>query len=120
MNAAIFCSLTHALMPCLFTHMKIAVDSFSFICSVVLTGTMLVGAHKGAKVQDAKPLVRAHLLETKQAVPYAEPASEVVSRSGDVCVVALTDQWYITYGEPEWREQANQYVFIFRLRNNSF
>ncbi len=81
---------------------------------------MLVGAHKGAKVQDAKPLVRAHLLETKQAVPYAEPASEVVSRSGDVCVVALTDQWYITYGEPEWREQANQYVFIFRLRNNSF
>jgi leucyl-tRNA synthetase len=26
-----------------------------------------------------------------------------MSRSGDECVVALTDQWYLTYGEDEWR-----------------
>ena len=38
------------------------------------------------------------------AYPYAEPERAVTSRSGDTCVVALTDQWYITYGEPAWRE----------------
>jgi hypothetical protein len=27
----------------------------------------------------------------------------VISRSGDECVVALTDQWYLTYGEEEWQ-----------------
>lgn len=27
----------------------------------------------------------------------------MISRSGDECVVALTDQWYLTYGEEEWQ-----------------
>jgi leucyl-tRNA synthetase len=27
-------------------------------------------------------------------------------RSGDECVVALTDQWCITYGETEWKQKA--------------
>jgi hypothetical protein len=27
---------------------------------------------------------------------------QVMSRSGDECVVALTDQWYLTYGEEHW------------------
>jgi hypothetical protein len=26
-----------------------------------------------------------------------------MSRSGDECVVALTDQWYLVYGEAEWQ-----------------
>nr|CAD1818243.1 unnamed protein product [Ananas comosus var. bracteatus] len=40
------------------------------------------------------------------AVLYSEPEKKVMSRSGDECVVALTDQWYITYGEAEWKEKA--------------
>jgi leucyl-tRNA synthetase len=40
------------------------------------------------------------------AVVYSEPAETVISRSGDKCVCALTDQWYIAYGEPEWRAQV--------------
>lgn len=31
-----------------------------------------------------------------------------MSRSGDECVVALTDQWYITYGESEWKKLADE------------
>lgn len=30
-------------------------------------------------------------------------STQVISRSGDECVVALTDQWYLTYGEEEWQ-----------------
>lgn len=28
---------------------------------------------------------------------------QVMSRSGDECVVALTDQWYMAYGEDVWQ-----------------
>ena len=44
------------------------------------------------------------MLQAGQAMPYSEPEKQVMSRSGDVCVVALTDQWYLNYGEEEWRE----------------
>lgn len=67
-------------------------------------GVMLVGEYKGSKVQDAKPKVRADLIDAGHAVSYAEPESAVVSRSGDECIVALTDQWYLTYGEEEWKK----------------
>ncbi|XP_068648083.1 leucine--tRNA ligase, cytoplasmic-like isoform X1 [Aristolochia californica] len=71
-------------------------------------GTMLVGEFKGRKVQEAKPLIRSKLAEKGQAVIYSEPEKKVMSRSGDECVVALTDQWYITYGEPEWKEKSEE------------
>jgi leucyl-tRNA synthetase len=34
--------------------------------------------------------------------------AQVISRSGDECVVALTDQWYMTYGETEWQAATQQ------------
>nr|GMC75352.1 leucine--tRNA ligase, cytoplasmic-like [Ipomoea batatas] len=71
-------------------------------------GTMVVGEFSGMKVQDAKSLIRSKLLEMNQAVVYSEPEKKVISRSGDECVVALTDQWYIIYGEPEWRNAAEE------------
>lgn len=69
-------------------------------------GTMLVGEFAGRKVQEAKPLIRSKLIEIGQAIVYSEPEKRVMSRSGDECVVALTDQWYIIYGEPEWKKLA--------------
>ncbi|OMO58000.1 Aminoacyl-tRNA synthetase, class Ia [Corchorus capsularis] len=65
-------------------------------------GTMTVGKYAGKRVQEAKPLIRTELIETGQAIIYSEPEKKVMSRSGDECVVALTDQWYITYGEDDW------------------
>ena len=47
----------------------------------------------GQKVQDAKPKVQRYLLDNGGAVLYQEPEKTVISRSGDVCVVALCDQW---------------------------
>ncbi|KAL7258615.1 hypothetical protein ACSBR1_004686 [Camellia fascicularis] len=71
-------------------------------------GTMLVGEYAGMRVQDAKNLIRNKILELGEAVMYSEPEKKVISRSGDECVVALTDQWYITYGEPNWKEAAEE------------
>ena len=66
-------------------------------------GTMLVGPFAGQPVQDAKPRVRQQLIEAGLAFAYNEPEGLVMSRSGDECVVALCDQWYLDYGEPAWR-----------------
>lgn len=56
-------------------------------------GTLIVGEFAGRKVQEAKPLIRSKLIETGEAIPYSEPEKRVTSRSGDECIVALTDQW---------------------------
>uniref|UniRef100_A0A146UV14 Leucine--tRNA ligase, cytoplasmic n=1 Tax=Fundulus heteroclitus TaxID=8078 RepID=A0A146UV14_FUNHE len=69
-------------------------------------GIMLVGEMKGARVRDARPVLRKRLIEAGDALAYSEPEAEVVSRSGDECVVALCAQWYIDYGEPGWKKQA--------------
>ena len=73
-------------------------------------GTMIIGDFKGESVQDAKPKVRAQLIERGLAVAYAEPENSVVSRSADECVVALMDQWYMDYGESGWRAQTEKCV----------
>jgi leucyl-tRNA synthetase len=66
-------------------------------------GVMLVGDHKGKTVQDAKPLIKAELIAAGLAIAYGEPEKAVISRSGDKCIVANADQWYLAYGEDEWR-----------------
>ena len=45
--------------------------------------------------------LRAPFPSADLALKYAEPESKVVGRSGDICVVALVDQWYLKYGEEE-------------------
>jgi len=73
-------------------------------------GEMLVGEHKGLKVKDAKPIIKEEMIKNGQAVVYSEPAGKVISRSGDECVVALKNQWYLTYGEKEWRAQTEEHM----------
>ncbi|VFR01830.1 unnamed protein product [Cuscuta campestris] len=71
-------------------------------------GIMTVGEFAGRKVNEVKPLLKTKLIEEGLAIMYSEPEKKVVSRSDDECVVALTDQWYITYGEPEWKNLAEE------------
>uniref|UniRef100_A0A6B2KWU0 leucine--tRNA ligase n=1 Tax=Arcella intermedia TaxID=1963864 RepID=A0A6B2KWU0_9EUKA len=69
-------------------------------------GVILVGEHKGKKVSEVKNLIKKDLIDRNLAVRYWEPSGEVMSRSGDECVVALVDQWYLDYGEPSWQKLA--------------
>ncbi|KAI9677845.1 MAG: cytosolic leucyl tRNA synthetase [Trizodia sp. TS-e1964] len=75
-------------------------------------GIMTIGEFKGDKVQDAKEKVKQVLIKSRDAFDYSEPENLVVSRSGDECVVALMDQWFLNYGEndPSWRDQALSWV----------
>ncbi|CAM9242157.1 unnamed protein product, partial [Ectocarpus fasciculatus] len=73
-------------------------------------GVMLVGECAGMKVVDAKPIIRKSLIDAGHAIPYFEPESTVMSRSGDECVVALSDQWYLSYGDEEWKQVVAQHI----------
>ncbi|KAK0557446.1 cytosolic leucyl tRNA synthetase [Tilletia horrida] len=81
------------------------------------SGTMIVGDYKGQSVQDAKPKVREDMIKAGLAFAYAEPEGKIVSRSGDDCIVALFDQWYLDYGEAAWKEQAQKLVAQMNLYN---
>lgn len=43
-------------------------------------------------------------------ISYYEPESKVISRSGDICVVASTEQWFIDYGNQELKTKVLNYV----------
>ncbi|XP_051960760.1 leucine--tRNA ligase, cytoplasmic-like isoform X2 [Xyrauchen texanus] len=69
-------------------------------------GIMLVEGFKGQKVQDVKKPIQKMMVEKGEALIYMEPEKQVLSRSADECVVALCDQWYLDYGNKEWKTQA--------------
>lgn len=48
--------------------------------------------------------------EILRAWHYYEPESTVISRSGDTCIVALTDQWFINYGDHTLKTQVDNYL----------
>ena len=73
-------------------------------------GVMLVGSCAGMKVCDAKPIVRQELISAGHALAYFEPESTVISRTGDECIVALVDQWYLAYGDSEWRDTVSTHI----------
>ncbi|KAI9344881.1 hypothetical protein BDR26DRAFT_893597 [Obelidium mucronatum] len=72
------------------------------------SGVLLIGQFKGKPVQEAKPLIKEYLIAEGQAFTYCEPEGQVISRSGDECVVTLADQWYMDYGEESWRKTAEE------------
>eukprot|EP00397_Hematodinium_sp_SG-2012_P001883 GEMP01001888.1.p1 GENE.GEMP01001888.1~~GEMP01001888.1.p1 ORF type:complete len:1099 (+),score=280.74 GEMP01001888.1:206-3502(+) len=73
-------------------------------------GILTIGPHAGTPVKDAKTKVRDDMIQQNQAFVYYEPESEIMSRSGEECVVALCDQWYITYGDEEWTERVRKHA----------
>jgi len=52
---------------------------------------------KGRPVQEAKELVRQTLIDSGNAFNYANQTDLFISRSGDECVAAHLDQWYLNY-----------------------
>lgn len=71
---------------------------------------MLIGNFKGSKVAEAKALVRKELIDRAEALIYYEPGGNVVSRSGDVCVVSYCNQWYLNYADEDWKKRVLNHV----------
>jgi len=74
------------------------------------SGVLKVGPYAGQKVSDIKPQIRQDLISSGDAAVYFEPESKVMARSGDECIVALCDQWYLKYGDEEWTNRVRAHV----------
>eukprot|EP00954_Amorphochlora_amoebiformis_P023502 1360458-Amorphochlora_amoeboformis.AAC.1 len=64
-------------------------------------------------VTEAKEKVKKMMIGNAQAVTYYEPQEKVVARSGnEECVCALTEQWFLKYGEgsPEWQKEVAGHI----------
>lgn len=46
--------------------------------------------------------------QTDNFISIYIPEDEVISRSGSVCVVSLSDQWYIDYSNVEWKKKVKE------------
>lgn len=55
------------------------------------------------------------LVATNNFVKMLEPERQVISRSGDECVVSLLDQWYIDYGRSDWKTKVQKCVSKMEL-----
>eukprot|EP01062_Namystynia_karyoxenos_P008050 TRINITY_DN12845_c0_g1_i1.p1 TRINITY_DN12845_c0_g1~~TRINITY_DN12845_c0_g1_i1.p1 ORF type:complete len:1341 (+),score=475.78 TRINITY_DN12845_c0_g1_i1:172-4023(+) len=73
-------------------------------------GIMTAGEFKGQEVAKAKDLSQKSMVSRGEAITYHEPAGLIVGRSGDECVIALIDQWYLKYGEDQWRAMIEKHV----------
>jgi leucyl-tRNA synthetase len=71
---------------------------------------MLKGRHAGKKVSMCRDSIEYDMLESGDAFHYAEPDQRIVSRSGNDCVVAHTEQWYIAYGEDVWKRMIQAHL----------
>jgi leucyl-tRNA synthetase len=48
--------------------------------------------------------------ESSDNFRYFEPENVIVSRSKDICIVALVDQWFINYGDEELKKKVNKFL----------
>ena len=77
--------------------------SIQFFFFFNFSGVMLVGDYKNQPVGQMRKQLQSDMVKNKQLVIYMEPEKQVISRSGDECVVALCDQWYLDYGDSDWK-----------------
>jgi len=73
-------------------------------------GIIDIGPYKGQPIKDVKDKVKADLIQSGEADTYFEPEGLVKNRIGEECVVALVDQWYLKYGEEQYKEFVLNYV----------
>ncbi|KAG2388363.1 hypothetical protein C9374_000527 [Naegleria lovaniensis] len=71
---------------------------------------IIEGEFNGKTVREVNDKIRQTLIGQGIAIPYAEPDNEVISRSGDRCVVRLIEQWYLKYGDDDWKKIVTDHL----------
>ena len=73
-------------------------------------GIIDIGPYKGQPIKDVKDKVKADLIQSGEGDTYFEPEGLVKNRIGEECVVALVDQWYLKYGEEDYKEFCLKHI----------
>ena len=78
-------------------------------------GIIDIGKYKGQLIKDIKDKVKEDLIKTNEADFYFEPEGLVKNRMDEECVVALVEQWYVKYGQKEYKDFC-----LNHIRSNKF
>ncbi len=74
------------------------------------------GEYSGMKVEEAKDLVKERLIESGEADVMYEPTGEIVCRCLTPSVVkVVSGQWFIAYGNEEWKKGAHEALNRLKL-----
>jgi leucyl-tRNA synthetase len=74
------------------------------------------GKYAGMRVSEAKDQVKADLEKKGTAEKFYELTSPVRCRCGSECVVkVLENQWFINYGDAEWKKAVSQHLEQMRI-----
>ncbi|MGD1835878.1 MAG: leucine--tRNA ligase [Nitrososphaeraceae archaeon] len=69
------------------------------------------GIYSGMSVKDAKEKIKNNIITKQQGEIFYELIKPVKCRCGSECFVKLlTDQWFINYGDKEWKQQVHHYL----------
>ncbi len=69
------------------------------------------GKYAGKKVEEAKELIKAELIEQGNADVFHDLSEEVICRCGQqVLIKRIDDQWFIKYSDPELTERSKEQV----------
>ena len=82
------------------------------------SGFMLsnTGKYSGMRVSEARELIRRELIEKGDARVIYELSDKVYCRCGEECVVRiLENQWFIDYGNPEWKRKVYECLDSMRI-----
>ncbi len=77
------------------------------------TGVMMKSCEKysGKRVEEAKELMKAELLEKNQADMFHDLSEEVICRCGEkVIIKRIDDQWFIRYSDQEITEKSKEHL----------
>ncbi|MFQ6106584.1 MAG: leucine--tRNA ligase [Thermoplasmata archaeon] len=67
------------------------------------------GEIAGMRVEEAKEIIKERMIETGEADIMYEPSGEVVCRCLTPAIVKLvSNQWFLDYGNPEWKKLAHR------------
>lgn len=82
------------------------------------------GEYAGMRVEEAKELMRSHMLERGEAVLFYDLSEEVVCRCGKpVIIKKVDDQWFINYADPDLTARTKEHcrtmeIFPLEYYNN--
>lgn len=78
-------------------------------------GTMTVEEYLGMKTAKCRKLVKQYILKNNEGFLYNEPESLVMDRNNVKCIAALCNQWYINYGNVEFKRDV-----LIQLKKHNF
>jgi leucyl-tRNA synthetase len=73
----------------------------------------------GLSIDVAAPMIKKDMEDRNICFTFWEPDGLVISRSGDHCVVALVNQWFIRYGDESWKEVVNDHIKNIQVYDES-